>query len=165
MNTAGPISGPTNIAHPNTKAPGCLAFLCVCHACCSCLCASLCQAIFSHKRPHVLAGICRSWRNQQRKSKSKHKSLHHQIATGSLFSRAGLCTGICDIQCSPAKRKGPSRDGRAFADRVSRLPRPARRRSHPGAMRARSVFGLRIGVTADLARSGRRIRPPLIVND
>jgi hypothetical protein len=49
MNTA----GPTNIADPYTKALGCLAFLCVCHACRSCLCASLRQAIFSHKRPHV----------------------------------------------------------------------------------------------------------------
>jgi hypothetical protein len=43
-------------ADPNTKACGCLAFLCVCHACRSCLGASLCQAIFSHKPPHVLAG-------------------------------------------------------------------------------------------------------------
>jgi hypothetical protein len=80
MNTA----GPTNIADPNTKAPGCLAFLCVCHACRSCLCASLCQAIFSHKRPHVLAGICRSWSNQQRESESKNKSLHHRIETQTL---------------------------------------------------------------------------------
>jgi hypothetical protein len=77
MNTA----GPTNVAHPNAKAPGCLAFLCVCHACRSCLCASLCQAIFSHKPSHVLAGVCRSWSNQQRKSKSKHKCLHHRIGT------------------------------------------------------------------------------------
>jgi hypothetical protein len=93
MNTA----GPTNIADPNTKALGCLAFLCICHAGRSCLCASLCQAIFSHKRPHVLAGIRRSWRNQQRKSKSENNNLHHRIAIGSLFSRTGLCTGICDI--------------------------------------------------------------------
>jgi hypothetical protein len=77
MNTA----GPTNLAHPNTKALGCLAFLCVCHACRSCLCASLCQAIFSHKPAHVLAGVCGSWSNQQRKTKSKHKCLHHLVGT------------------------------------------------------------------------------------
>ena len=84
----------TNIADPNTKAPGCLAFLCVCHACRSCLCASLCQAIFSHELSHVLAGIRGSWRNQQRKSKSRNKNLHHRIAIGSLSSHPGLCTGI-----------------------------------------------------------------------
>ena len=71
-------------ADPNTKARGCLAFLCVCHACRSCLCASLCQAIFSHKPPHVLAGIRRSLSNQQRKSESKNKSLHHRIETFSV---------------------------------------------------------------------------------
>jgi hypothetical protein len=83
MNTGGPMNtaGPTNVAHPNAKAPGCLAFLCVCHACRSCLCASLCQAIFTHKPSHVLAGVCRRWSNQQRKSKSKHKCLHHRIGT------------------------------------------------------------------------------------
>jgi hypothetical protein len=80
VNTA----GPTNIADPNTKALGCLAFLCVCHACRSRLCASLCQAIFSHKRSHVRAGICRSWSNQQHKSESKNKGLHHRIETQTL---------------------------------------------------------------------------------
>jgi hypothetical protein len=78
-------AGPTNIADPNAKAPGRLAFLCVCHACRSCLCASLCQAIFSYKRPHVLAGIRRSWSNQQRKGESKNSSLHHRIETQKLL--------------------------------------------------------------------------------
>jgi hypothetical protein len=70
-----------NVADPNTKAPGCLAFLCVCHACRSRLCASLCQAIFSHKLPHILARIRRSWSNRQCKSESKNKNLHHRIET------------------------------------------------------------------------------------
>jgi hypothetical protein len=85
-NADGPsTAGATNFAHPNTKALSCLAFLCVCHACRSCLCASLCQAIFSHKPAHVLAGVCGSRSNQQRKTKSEHQSLHHRIETQTLL--------------------------------------------------------------------------------
>jgi hypothetical protein len=99
LNKSRPSAGATNFAHPNTKALSCLAFLCVCHTCRSCLCASLCQAIFSHKPAHVLAGVCGSRSNQQRKTKSEHPSSsdRNPDVVASLFSCAGLCTGTCDI--------------------------------------------------------------------
>ena len=108
-NADGPsTAGATNFAHPNTKALSCLAFLCVCHTCRSCLCASLCQAIFSHKPAHVLAGVCGSWSNQQRKTKSEHQSLHHRIETQTLLLACSVAQDYAPESVTFDLRVGPN---------------------------------------------------------